>query len=116
MHKNFAMLVLQTVSHTRAENSFDNQAADRAYRAAFEGFGLPVLDLAPQEAAERIAALAIAQEVVAALDDWVGFVSRTDDPDAPPAESAVAAPRVVSARLRWPRQNPGCPTLWRGRG
>jgi serine/threonine protein kinase/tetratricopeptide (TPR) repeat protein len=59
-------------------NRFDHLAADRAYRAAFEGYGLPVLDLESQEAAERIAASAITRDLVAALDDWVGFVWRRD--------------------------------------
>jgi serine/threonine-protein kinase len=73
-------------------NHFDNQAADRAYRAAFETYGLPVLDLESQEAAQRISAAAIAQQLVAGLDDWVTFVSRSGDPDAPPEEPGSAIP------------------------
>jgi serine/threonine protein kinase/tetratricopeptide (TPR) repeat protein len=73
-------------------NRFDNQAADKAYRAAFEEYGLLVLDLEPQEAAEHITASPIAAGLVAALDDWVGFVARTDDPDAPPEESGPVIP------------------------
>jgi serine/threonine protein kinase/tetratricopeptide (TPR) repeat protein len=67
---------------------FDNQAADQAYRAAFAEYGLPVLDLDPAVAAERVVASAIAQELVAALDDWAGFVSRSHDLDLAPDESA----------------------------
>jgi serine/threonine protein kinase/Tfp pilus assembly protein PilF len=76
-------------------NRFDTQAADRAYRAAFEGYGLPVLELQPQEAAERIATSAIAQELVAALDDWAWFVSQTDDSGGPLETSRPATPNLA---------------------
>jgi tetratricopeptide (TPR) repeat protein len=73
-------------------NHFDNQASDRAYRAAFETYGLPVLDLESQEAAERISASAIAPHLVAGLHDWAAFVSLTYDPDAPPLEPGAPIP------------------------
>jgi tetratricopeptide (TPR) repeat protein len=37
---------------------------------AFRNYGLPVLDLEPEEAAERIAGSAIAKQLVSGLDDW----------------------------------------------
>src|SRR5262249_19655969 len=52
------------------DNRFDSEAADRLYRTAFAEFGLPVLGLEPQEAAERIRQSAIATWLVSALDDW----------------------------------------------
>src|SRR5262249_20682959 len=73
-------------------NHFDNLAADRAYRAAFETYGLPVLDLESEEAAECISASAIAPHLVAGLHDWVAFVSLMYDPNAPPQEPGAAIP------------------------
>src|SRR5262249_15853805 len=42
-----------------------------AYADAFRAYGLPVLELDPQQAAARIQASAIREQLVAALDDWV---------------------------------------------
>jgi serine/threonine protein kinase/Flp pilus assembly protein TadD len=76
-------------------NYYDNQASNRAYRAAFETYGLPVLNLESEEAAARISASAIAQQLAAALDDWVAFVARTREADAPLEESRPPTPNPV---------------------
>jgi tetratricopeptide (TPR) repeat protein len=49
---------------------FDTAAADEGYRLAFEFYGMDVLDLDPEEAAERIQASTIPMEIAAALDCW----------------------------------------------
>ncbi|HLW68288.1 MAG TPA: tetratricopeptide repeat protein, partial [Gemmataceae bacterium] len=51
-------------------NRYQMRAADPLYRAAFEDYGLPVLRVEPQEAADRIGRSAIARWLVSALDDW----------------------------------------------
>src|SRR5262249_47943006 len=54
------------------------EASDPAYTAAFHSYGLP-LTLDPPEAARRIVASAIREQLLAALDDWI-FVKLTADP------------------------------------
>jgi tetratricopeptide (TPR) repeat protein len=53
------------------ENHFNNAAADAGYAAAFRAFGVDVETLEPAEAAQRLRASTITEELVAALDDWV---------------------------------------------
>ena len=52
------------------EMIFDYAGADRLYANAFEGYGLDVTALGPQEAAERVRASAIRTRLIAGLDDW----------------------------------------------
>ncbi len=49
---------------------FDLEQADRAYAAAFRGYGLDVEKLAPKRAAAAVKGKAIRVELAAALDDW----------------------------------------------
>jgi serine/threonine protein kinase/Flp pilus assembly protein TadD len=55
---------------------FDDGRADVEYAAAFRGFGIDVDASEPAEAAERIRAGTISDELVAALDDWAGIRER----------------------------------------
>jgi serine/threonine protein kinase/tetratricopeptide (TPR) repeat protein len=59
-------------------NFFDNAGADRAYGEAFRDYGLDVAALAPDQAAERIRASAIREQLVAALDDWLHVKALAD--------------------------------------
>src|SRR5262249_22870231 len=47
------------------------------YREAFAWYGLPVEDLEPAEAAERVRSSALREPLVAALDDWA-FQNKAD--------------------------------------
>ena len=49
---------------------FDHAAADPAYVTAFREYGLDVTALDPAAAATRVRGSAIAEQLVAALDDW----------------------------------------------
>jgi serine/threonine-protein kinase len=60
----------QANSITHDQTGFDRAKADPVYAAAFESYGLPVLALEPDEAAERIATSAIREQLLAALRDW----------------------------------------------
>ena len=53
------------------EGHFDADAADQAYTAAFREYGLDVEGPDPHLMAAQIRARPIAQQLVAALDDWV---------------------------------------------
>jgi serine/threonine-protein kinase len=50
---------------------FDYAGADQEYQHAFQNYGLDVTKLEVDEAAERIQASAIRDQLVAALDDWL---------------------------------------------
>jgi tetratricopeptide (TPR) repeat protein/serine/threonine protein kinase len=69
----------QTLELARLEQAsgvmeqFDVAKAHSLYAAAFKSYGLPVLALKPNEAAERIAASAIREQLLAALRDWAGI-------------------------------------------
>jgi tetratricopeptide (TPR) repeat protein len=52
------------------ERVFDYVGADRLYAEAFQWYGLDVVGLTPEEAAEHIRASAISGRLIAALDDW----------------------------------------------
>ena len=52
------------------DGHFDGESADPAYAAAFRAYNLPVLELEPEEAAQRIAASAIGAQLLAAIVDW----------------------------------------------
>jgi eukaryotic-like serine/threonine-protein kinase len=63
-------------------DTFDSAAADDAYRLAFEGYDLDVLTLEPIQAAQRIKASTISNELSSALDDWslvCRFNRKTED-------------------------------------
>jgi tetratricopeptide (TPR) repeat protein len=51
-------------------DGFDDIGADRLFRRAFADFGVDVEALSPAEAAKRLAALALTESLIAALDDW----------------------------------------------
>src|SRR5262249_9452788 len=53
-----------------SKEGFDHAGADRLYAEAFEGYGLDVTALGPEEAAERIRTSAIRARLVVALDGW----------------------------------------------
>jgi serine/threonine protein kinase/tetratricopeptide (TPR) repeat protein len=55
------------------EKEWDYAGAEQVYAEAFQEYGLDVLSLGPQAAAERVRTSAIRTHLVAALDDW-GFV------------------------------------------
>ena len=52
---------------------WDNAGAVAAYEAAYREFGLPLTDLAIDEAAQRVAASPIRPFLLAALDCWAGL-------------------------------------------
>jgi tetratricopeptide (TPR) repeat protein len=55
------------------DGAFDNARADPLYAAAFRKYNLPVLELEPADAARRIAASAIREQLLAALEDWASI-------------------------------------------
>jgi serine/threonine-protein kinase len=55
------------------DGNFDDAAADPFYAAAFHDYDLPVMDLDPAESAQRIAASAIREFLLAALVDWANI-------------------------------------------
>jgi serine/threonine-protein kinase len=68
---------LQKAQVKRSGADFD--AADRAYAAAFERYGVPVAALQSAEAASRLAGSAIRDWLVVALDDWAESVPLKDE-------------------------------------
>jgi tetratricopeptide (TPR) repeat protein len=60
---------LQTAASAK-ERAFDYAAADRLYAEAFAWYGLDVIALESQEAAQRVRASAIGPRLTTALDDW----------------------------------------------
>src|SRR5262249_34497134 len=58
------------------DEQFDSAAADRASVEVFRDYGLALAALAPDQAAERIRASAIREQLVAALDDWLQVKAR----------------------------------------
>jgi tetratricopeptide (TPR) repeat protein len=56
---------------------FDAEATDEGYRAAFLDYGIDVLDLEQEQAAELIKASAIPVELATALDHWASVCKRT---------------------------------------
>ncbi len=59
-------------------DDFDLERADPAYAAAFRGYGLEVMTADPGQTAERIAASAIREQLIVALDHWAGAKPKTD--------------------------------------
>src|SRR5262249_15102328 len=60
---------------------FDTPGAGASYRVAFQEYGLDVLALDPEAAAESIRASTIKGALVAALDDWVSTQGKGSSPD-----------------------------------
>jgi len=58
---------------TVKDGHFDNLSADPLYMGAFRDYNLPVMDLESDEAAERIAASAIGEQLLGALGDWANI-------------------------------------------
>jgi tetratricopeptide (TPR) repeat protein/tRNA A-37 threonylcarbamoyl transferase component Bud32 len=92
------------------DDGFDKKRADPAYAAAFRGYGLEVLAADPGETARRIAASAIREHLIVALDHWT---------EARPEKDARGRERLLSlARLadkdEW-RQRLRDPAVWKGR-
>jgi superkiller protein 3 len=79
---------------------YDVLGADPAYAAAFREYGLDVLALGPEEAAGRVAASALREQLVTALDHW-GSV--TEHVEARRAEHLQALARLADAD-GWRRQ------------
>src|SRR4029077_17906072 len=61
------------------EGKFDFAGSDPAYAAAFRSYGL-ALSLPVPEAARRIRASVIREQLVAALDDWIWVKYSADAP------------------------------------
>ncbi len=61
---------------TWAEGRFDNRTADRDYEAAFRRAGLGAVGEEPEAVGARLRASAVAEQLVAAADDWA---AATDD-------------------------------------
>jgi tetratricopeptide (TPR) repeat protein len=70
---------------------FDLEGAARAYAAAFRHYGIDVLALKPDEAADRIRARKIALPLALALDDWAMSVA------APERRRLLAVARAADA-------------------
>jgi tetratricopeptide (TPR) repeat protein len=61
------------------DGHFDTAGADRAYGEVFRDYGLDIAALAPDQAAERIRASAIREQLVAALDGWQHVKALADE-------------------------------------
>jgi serine/threonine-protein kinase len=62
------------------DGDFDNAGSEQRYQIAFRSYGLDVMALTPDQAAERIHASAIKDQVVAGLDDWLYMKVVVRDP------------------------------------
>jgi tetratricopeptide (TPR) repeat protein/serine/threonine protein kinase len=75
LQKDVQMLVrletarLQSAAGSKA-TGFDDAGEDRLFAGAFAWYGLDVIALSPQEAAQRLRASAIGRHLIAALDYW----------------------------------------------
>jgi tRNA A-37 threonylcarbamoyl transferase component Bud32 len=68
------VLLLETFTAGKHENAL----ADAGYGRAFREYGLDLLAVEPAEAAERIKAAAIRDQLVTALDDWLFVKPQAD--------------------------------------
>jgi serine/threonine-protein kinase len=91
---------LRHAEHMGKDSQYDHAAVSKAFAAAFRAYDLDVLTLAPDEAARRIAASAIKEQLVVALDDWAREVLVRD---------RVAAGRLLDVASR------ADPDDWRNR-
>jgi hypothetical protein len=55
------------------DEQLDRQVAALGYAEAFTAYGLPILNVEPQEVAARIEASAIAKDLLAGLVAWTTF-------------------------------------------
>jgi tetratricopeptide (TPR) repeat protein len=56
---------------TNEAGAFDARRAEDGYAAAFRSYGLDLNQRTPEEAAERIRASAVREQLLASLDDWI---------------------------------------------
>jgi tetratricopeptide (TPR) repeat protein len=75
---------------------FDTASAGASYQVAFQDYGLDVLALDPEDAAESIRASAIKGALVAALDDWVSSRGLGNSPD---TEKLLAIARAADRQV-----------------
>ena len=68
------VLLLETFT----AGKFENVAANAAYALAFQQYQVNLDELKPPEAAEKIKASAIREQLVTALDDWIYVKPRAD--------------------------------------
>jgi serine/threonine-protein kinase len=61
---------LQHAERMGKDSQYDYAAGSRAFATAFRNYDLDVLSLDPDEAARRIAASEIKEQLIVALDDW----------------------------------------------
>ena len=82
------------------DGAYDDESAATAFAAAFGEYNLPVWELEPDEAARRIAASAIREQLLAGLVEWANVL-------ADPAER-----KKMSMVLRSADQNPRRQQVW----
>ncbi len=61
------------------KDGYDYEGSNRLYRDAFAEYGLDLWNGSPEEAAQRLAARAIRDPLLAALDDWASNLSAHGD-------------------------------------
>jgi tetratricopeptide (TPR) repeat protein/tRNA A-37 threonylcarbamoyl transferase component Bud32 len=103
------VLLLETFTAGKHENT----AADAAYAAAFQTYGLDLATLEAAAAADRIQASSIREQLVIALDDWIFVKPRGD---AAGRERLLAVVRLADTdawrqRLRDPARQKDRPAL-----
>ena len=82
------------------DEAYDNESAATAFAAAFGEYNLPLWELEPDEAARRIAASAIREQLLAALVEWANAL-------ADPAER-----KKIRMVARTADQNPWRQQIW----
>jgi tetratricopeptide (TPR) repeat protein len=89
------------------DDHFDSERVAAEYAAAFRDFGIDVETLEPDEAANRIEARAIVEELAAALDDWASISQPRTGPDTKRlwAVARLADPDPLRNRFREALQN-----------
>ena len=60
------------------DNEFDLQARLNAYLAAFRAYGIDLTTLSTEDAAERVRSSKVAEDLMAALDDWIFYEKSKD--------------------------------------
>jgi tRNA A-37 threonylcarbamoyl transferase component Bud32/predicted RNA-binding Zn-ribbon protein involved in translation (DUF1610 family) len=76
VHKLEQVLLLETFT----AGKFENIPANAAYQSAFREYDLDLMALPAEEAAERIKACAIRDQLLTALDDWIFVKPQADVP------------------------------------
>jgi tetratricopeptide (TPR) repeat protein len=77
------------------DTGLDLAGVDREYAAAFQGYGIDVQALAPEEVAARIRARPIKGQVAAGLDHWTFVRRRAGRPEAGPWQRLAGVARLV---------------------